>query len=33
MEINLDKSLIVLDIEATGDQINKDRIVSPEKDL
>ena len=27
MEINLDKPLIVLDIEATGDQINKDRIV------
>ena len=27
MEIKLDKPLIVLDIEATGDQINKDRIV------
>ena len=27
MEIKLDKPLIVLDIEATGDKINKDRIV------
>ena len=27
MEINLEKPFVVLDIEATGDQINKDRIV------
>ena len=27
MEIIISKPLIVLDIEATGDQINKDRIV------
>ena len=27
MDIKLSKPLIVLDIEATGDQINKDRIV------
>ena len=27
MEIKLEKTFIVLDIEATGDQINKDRIV------
>ena len=33
MEINLDKPLIVLDIEATGDQINKDRIVEIEKEI
>ena len=27
MEIKISKPLLVLDIEATGDQINKDRIV------
>ena len=27
MEIKLDQPFLVLDIEATGDQINKDRIV------
>ena len=27
MEIKLDQPILVLDIEATGDQINKDRIV------
>ena len=27
MELNLERPLVILDIEATGDQINKDRIV------
>ena len=27
MELTLNRPLVILDIEATGDQINKDRIV------
>ena len=27
MELTLERPLVILDIEATGDQINKDRIV------
>ena len=27
MELTLNRPLVILDVEATGDQINKDRIV------